>query len=261
MQTLNIAGYQFISLSLLPELQLCLQLQCDSLNLKGTILLSHEGINLNLAGTAQNIDAFKTYFSQDIRFKDIVFRESYSSSEPFKHMKVKVKKEIITLHRPEVQPEMQCAPHISPDVFKKWLDEKRDITILDTRNDYEFRFGTFRGAINLQIKDFSDFPEAATKIARDKPIVMFCTGGIRCEKAGTYLLYAGFSEVYQLQGGILNYFARVGGVHYIGECFVFDQRIAVDENLEVSGTKQCTSCEGPINIKEIIPGMTTCPSC
>lgn len=256
MQILNIAGYKFITLNDLPELLERFQSECQRLELKGTILLSPEGMNVTLAGPIESINEFKEFLRSDARFADYTFRESFSEDQPFDRMKVKIKNEIITMRRPEVRPDLKTAPDISPQDFKKWLDENRDITVLDTRNEYEVRFGTFKNAVNLHIDDFSEFPEAAEKnVTRDKPIVMFCTGGIRCEKAALHMLNAGYSEVYQLHGGILNYFKEVGGAHYDGECFVFDQRVAVDANLETTGTLQCTRCEGPMQVN------ADCPQC
>lgn len=265
-QILNIAGYKFITLTELPALQADWQIKATALNLKGTILLSTEGVNISLAGPPDVVHSFVAYISQDDRFSDMTFRESYSAFQPFHHMKVKMKKEIITLRQPDVRPEEVCrAPAVSPQEFKHWLDEKRDITVLDTRNDYEFRFGTFEGAQNLHLDDFGDFPEAVEKIENSKPIVMFCTGGVRCEKAALVLLNKGFSNVYQLDGGILNYFAEVGGSHYSGECFVFDQRVAVDASLQPTGTVQCRVCQGPVKtteqeLPEYVPN-SSCPSC
>lgn len=232
MQTLNIASYKFIALDNLSELRISFLNECKSLELKGTILLSPEGVNLTLAGSTAAIAAFKTYLSANPRFNDMTFRESYSASQPFKHLKVKLKKEIITLRRPEIRPEIQRAPAISPQQFKQWLDEGRELTILDTRNDYEVELGTFVGATQLHIPDFCEFPNAVENLPTDKPVVMFCTGGVRCEKAGLHLLNKGFSEVYQLDGGILNYFSMIGAAHYAGACFVFDERVALQPNLQ-----------------------------
>lgn len=232
MQILNIAGYKFITLTELSELRVRLLEMCLALNTKGTILLSQEGINISLAGTFENISSFKAYLKEDARFADVTFRESYSEAEPFKRMKVKIKKEIITMRCPDIRPELGRAPSIAPEEFKLWLDENRDITILDTRNDYEVECGTFRGAINLKIDDFCEFPRSIETITCEKPIVMFCTGGIRCEKAALQLLKTGCKEVYQLEGGILNYFKTVGGDHYEGDCFVFDQRVALNPKLQ-----------------------------
>lgn len=257
MQILNIAGYKFISLLEIASLQQRILEQCQALLLKGTILLSHEGINISLAGTTHHIQSFQAFLKNDSRFMDMTFHESYSEEQPFKRLNVKLKNEIITLRQPGVNPAAtNRAPEISPAEFKQWLDEKRDITLLDTRNDYEVRFGTFKGAVNLQIADFGELPNAIEHIDRDKPIVMFCTGGIRCEKAALYMLNQGYSNVHQLDGGILGYFRKVGGAHYEGECFVFDERIAVDSHLQHTGTTQCTVCQGPVP-----RGQQSCPQC
>lgn len=245
MDILNIAGYQFITLNTLPDLQNALLSQCQALELKGTILLSNEGININLAGYKPNVRAFQYALRSDSRFKDISFHESYSASIPFKRLKVKIKNEIITF-RKEDAISSDRAPAISPQEFKQWLDEKRDITILDTRNDYEIRFGTFAGAKTLDIQHFDQLPEHLAPIDKDKPIVMFCTGGIRCEKAATHMLNQGYTSVYQLDGGILGYFAKVGGEHYEGECFIFDERLALNSELKATTLRQCLSCQGPI---------------
>jgi UPF0176 protein len=176
--------------------------------------------------------------------------------QPFRHLKGKIKKEIITMKNPAASPLKNRAPAISPHEFKTWLDEKRNIVILDTRNDYEVKFGTFDGAINMQIDRFSDLPSHLTHIEQDQPIVMFCTGGIRCEKAAIYMRQNGFSQTFQLDGGILGYFKQVGGEHYQGECFVFDDRIALNSDLTPTGAKQCKTCQGPI-----YPTDNLCSTC
>jgi UPF0176 protein len=256
MSITNIAGYKFIQLSDLAVLRLDLLAYCIQSKLKGTILLSLEGLNVNLAGISADIEAFKKLLFSHDPFADMTFRESSSAVQPFKWMKVKIRKEIITMRRSEVRPETQRAASISPNTLKQWLDEKREITLLDTRNDYEVRFGTFKNAQHFQLRDFSHFPEAASELSTQAPIVMFCTGGIRCEKAALHLQNAGNTEVFQLEGGILNYFSEVGGSHYQGECFVFDQRISVDTQLQETGTRQCLHCYGPIT-----RGQAACPVC
>ena len=265
MQILNIAGYKFTPLSDLGFRRTSLLDQSNRLGLKGTILLSPEGINLALSGQSQNIALFISELKNDTVFSDIAFRESYSNYQPFNRMRVKIKKEIITLRQPNVDPTKNTAPSILPTELKKWLDEKRDITLLDTRNDYEFHFGTFENAEHLALKDFGEFPTAMKHVSREKPIVMFCTGGIRCEKAALVMQNAGYQDVYQLEGGILNYFKEVGGDHYRGECFVFDQRVAVDPELNANGTQQCQVCQGRVSLDaqstaEYIPGVS-CPLC
>jgi len=257
MQILNIAGYKFITLTDLLTLQTYFQQIGNDLALKGTILLSSEGINLSLAGHATHLSKFKTILQNNEFFPDIVFRESYSTHLPFKRFKVKIKDEIITFRQSHIQPEKQRVQNITPEQFKQWLDEDRDITVLDTRNAYEVKFGAFKKAIHLNTKDFTEFGEASKHLKKDKPIVMYCTGGIRCEKAGLHLLNNGYSEVFQLEGGILNYFAKVNGSHYNGECFVFDERISLDSNLEITGTTQCKQCQGPIKPSE----QTCCSAC
>ena len=234
MPTQYIAGYKFTALNDLDHLQNHFVDCCRKLSLKGTILLSAEGININLAGAPVAIADFINALKLDSRFIDLPFHISYTDTPPFKRLKVKLKKEIITLRQPMVKPVEQRAPSIKPTEFKKWLDEKRDITILDTRNDYEIKVGTFSNAVSLGLNDFVDFSTATDKIDRHKPIVMFCTGGIRCEKAALHLLNEGFSDVFQLDGGILGYFKTVGNAHYHGDCFVFDDRVALDSNLNIT---------------------------
>jgi predicted sulfurtransferase len=241
----HIAGYKFTHLGNLPGLQQSLFAACEHRQLKGTLLLSQEGINVSLAGLSSNIHDFQDYLKKEPAFADMTFRESHSAIPPYKRLKVKIKNEIITLKQPDIHPDIFCAPRISPETLKKWLDEKRDFTLLDTRNTYEYRFGSFIGATHLATDDFSEFPHVIAPLSREKPIVMFCTGGIRCEKAGLYLLKENFQEVYQLDGGILNYFAKIGGTHYQGECFVFDDRIALNPDLTPSGNRQCQACQGP----------------
>jgi UPF0176 protein len=262
---LNIAGYQFISLEDIECLRVSFLEKCTRLDLKGTILLSAEGVNFNLVGLPHLINTFKNELKKDARFSEISFRESVSSFQPFRYMRVKLKKEIITMGRPEVRPDLAKAPSLSPRDFKQWLDEKREITVLDTRNDYEVRFGAFDTATHFQLNDFSEFPKAIHALDKHQTIVMYCTGGIRCEKAALHLLNEGFDQVYQLSGGILNYFTEVGGEHYHGECFVFDERVSVNTCLEETGTQQCIACQGPVTREqqkcaEYVPGVS-CPVC
>jgi UPF0176 protein len=228
MQILNIAGYKFIPLSELNFLQAHFQEYCVAQSLKGTLLLSEEGINISLAGTIEDMTRFKIFLRADSRFSDIMFRETYSLMQPFQYLKVRLKKEIITLKQPEVNMAEARAPSIQPALLKQWLDEAHEMSLLDARNDYEIQFGAFNGAINLHIDHFSEFPAAGLdQLDPHKPVVMYCTGGIRCEKAAIYLMRRGFSDVYQLDGGILGYFAAIGGAYYSGECFVFDERVTV----------------------------------
>lgn len=235
MQILNIAGYKFIELSGLPELRAELFQCCESQAIKGTILLSPEGINISLAGKPDAVSAFKSRMAMDTRFADIRFHHTYSEFVPFNRLKVKLKKEIITMRQGDVAPlHVERAPHVSPAELKKWLDEKRSLTLLDTRNDYEYDCGTFDEAVNLNLSNFGELAEAVKGMDKEQPVVMFCTGGIRCEKAAIYMQNEGFKQVYQLDGGILGYFAQVGGAHYKGDCFVFDDRVALTPQLTIA---------------------------
>lgn len=230
-----LSGYKFVPLNGLVTLREKLLVLCQTLELKGTILLSKEGANLQVSGTSAHIAIFKHSFKKISVFADMSFQETTADKPPFRRMKVKVKNEIITLRCPSIGPCLAKAPRISPEALKQWLDEKRDIILLDMRNCFEIEFGTFLGAAHLHLEHFSDLPKAALNIDKNRPIVTFCTGGVRCEKAALYLLEQSFSSVYQLAGGILNYFAKVGGAHYAGNCYVFDQRIALDSHLKTVG--------------------------
>lgn len=236
MNIANTSAYKFIDLTDLAALKTYFLEKCAQLNLKGTVLLSSEGINLMLAGLQKDMEQLKVLLNQDQRFHDLPYKDSYSSFVPFKRLFVKIKKEIIPLRQPDIRPQEFTVTHLPVEVFKQWLDENRDITVLDTRNDYEVAYGTFDKAIHLHLKHFADFPQAAVveldESLKNKPLVMFCTGGVRCEKAGPFLVQQGFKEVYQLEGGILRYFEKCGGAHYQGNCFVFDERVAVDSQLQ-----------------------------
>ena len=250
MNTVNIAAYRFVSLDGLSELRAWLKEKCRSLGLKGTILLAPEGINLFLAGTPQAIDDFAAYLEADSRFAGMEYKRSLSGDQPFNRMLVKLKKEIISMGMPEINPAQRPAPAVKPLTLKAWLDEGRDLVLLDTRNEYEIRLGTFRNIAHLDIDTFRVFPKAVARLddsLKDRTVVTFCTGGIRCEKAAPLLQSYGFKHVFQLEGGILKYFEDVGGAHYDGECFVFDRRVALNAQLEVTGTVQCFNCLSPVS--------------
>lgn len=266
MKILNIAGYKFIKLDNLPMLKSELEAACRERHLLGTILLTPEGINVSLAGLPEYVADFMRYLEESEVFTGISFHQTYSAVVPFQVLKIKLKNEIITFKQKDAMPATQGrAPTIAPEVLKTWLDQGKDITLLDTRNDYEYRFGSFRGAINLHIHHFTELPESIQWLDHEKPVVMFCTGGVRCEKAALHMLNAGFSEVYQLDGGILGFFAKVGGAYFDGECFVFDERIALDSALNDTETIQCQACQGPVTVNDqqmpsYVPGVS-CPSC
>ncbi len=232
---LNITGYKFVQLDRLPLLKEILKGHALRLELMGTILLSEEGINLMLAGGEKNVRDFVDILHQDDRLFDFEFKESYSEDVPFSRLKVKIKNEAIKMGVDGIDPLNEPAPYLPAKTLKKWYEEKRDMVIIDTRNTYEIEEGTFEGALDLKIENFRDFPDAIKSLPEDyknKTIVTFCTGGIRCEKAAPLMQKAGFKDVYQLEGGIIKYFEECGGDHYVGDCFVFDERIKVNPNLE-----------------------------
>ncbi len=264
----NISAYKFTPLDDLPVWRERLLEVCRAGDLRGTILLSVEGINLFVAGTRSQIDALLATLRSIPGLADLTPKESFSAEQPFNRMLVKIKKEIIAFGVPGIDPARRPSPKLPARTLKQWLDEGRPITLLDTRNDYEIRLGTFRGAVPAGIENFRDFPAAVKNLPeemKERPIVMFCTGGIRCEKAGPYLEQAGFKNVHQLDGGILKYFEECGGAHYEGECFVFDQRVGVDPALRETNSVLCSNCQLPLTEAEqrdprYVPDVS-CPHC
>ncbi|RJU98997.1 MAG: sulfurtransferase [Candidatus Poseidoniales archaeon] len=249
----NIAGYRFVDLPDRDSLRQPMIDACASSRLKGTILLAHEGINFFLAGDEQGIEAFLSFLDKDVRFLDIPLKRSHTTYQPFNRMNVRLKQEIISIGMDEVKPAEFTGDTIAPTEFKQWLDEGKTVTVLDTRNDYEIRLGTFENAVDLDITSFRAFPgaiEALPEDIKDTPVVMFCTGGIRCEKASVVMIEAGFKDVRQLEGGILGYFEQVGGAHWNGDCFVFDHRVALTPELEESDAVQCFACRQPLSVEE-----------
>jgi UPF0176 protein len=235
MQFVNLAGYKFVALDALADLKIRLEQGCRERGLKGTILLSVEGINVVLAGNEQPTNDFQALIHADPRLADLHFKRSVSNIQPFDRMLVKIKKEIITLRAPGPNPAEQRAPAVAPAELKRWLDEGRDVVLIDARNDFEVATGSFQNAIDLKLKSFGEFPSAVDQLdpsLKDRTIVTFCTGGIRCEKAAPLMTEKGFRKVFQLDGGILQYFEDCGGAHFTGHCFVFDQRIALDDKLK-----------------------------
>ena len=239
MDTLNIAAYKFIALGDLPALQSAVLHQGQAAALKGTVLLAEEGINLFLAGDAIEISGFLAWLHADARFADLEVKQSWSSTQPFNKLLVKIKPEIIRMNHPAIRPSAGRAPAVDAPTLKRWLDQGHDdtgrpVVMLDTRNAFEVDVGTFNHAVDWRINKFTDFPQALLDHQAElagKTVVSFCTGGIRCEKAAVYMQEAGVKQVFQLDGGILKYFETVGRAHFEGECFVFDARRAVNEQL------------------------------
>jgi UPF0176 protein len=269
----NIAAYKFITFDDTADKRPQFRALCEELGLKGTILLSPEGINLFLAGLREPIDRFLAWLRADERFADLQVKESYSDLQPFTKMLVKLKREIITMKNPLIQPENGRAPAVDAKTLKRWLDQGQDdagkpVVMVDTRNAFEVDVGTFDNTIDYRIDKFSEFPEVIAQ-NRDalagKTVVTFCTGGIRCEKAAIHMQNVGFDSVYQLEGGILKYFEEVGGAHYTGDCFVFDYRTALNPKLEATETTQCFACRAVVTPREqlspyYVPGKS-CPHC
>ncbi len=221
-----------------------------------------------LAGGEADIDSLVELIQTDPRFAGLPIKKSYSDYQPFNRMLIRLKKEIISMGVDTILPSSKTSPKISAAKLKQWLDEGKELTLLDVRNDYEIEVGTFDKAVDLDIDHFRQFPEATGQLDDDlkkKPVVMFCTGGIRCEKAGPLMEEQGFEEVYQLDGGILRYFEEVGGQHYDGECFVFDQRVAVDPQLNETDTTQCYACQAVLTASdqrsEHYDPPRSCPQC
>lgn len=267
-EIVNVAGYKFIRLDGLEERRHHLRAVVSEFDLRGTILLSPEGINFFLAAERQAIDSFLTQLRKDELLSDIEVKESLTDYQPFNRMLIKIKQEIIAFGVPGVDPVVRPSPKLPAKELQSWLDEGRPVHLLDTRNNYEVEVGTFENAIIPDIDTFRDFPNAVSQLPehmKDEPIVMFCTGGIRCEKAGPYMEQAGFQKVFQLEGGILKYFEECGGAHYAGDCFVFDQRVAVDPDLQETGHTQCFVCQEVVTPEaqqsdKYVPGVS-CPRC
>jgi UPF0176 protein len=268
MQILNAAAYKFVTLADLPGLRAHLHERAFGLGLKGTILLAPEGINLSLAGAGEELEAFLAFLLADRRFAGMPIKRSASAEQPFNRMLVKIKREIVALRRPDIDPARNPAPRLAPRELKRWLDEGRELLLLDTRNRFEVELGTFAGAASLELNSFSELPRAAERIDprwKERPVITFCTGGIRCEKAAPLLIDLGFRQVVQLDGGILRYFEDCGGAHFSGECFVFDKRVALDSGLMQTGTTQCYVCQAVVTVAEqhspdYVLGLS-CPHC
>jgi UPF0176 protein len=236
---LNISAYLFTRIDDRETLRPDLRERAVAAGLKGTILLAEEGINLFLAGAPEAVRRFVDDLRADPRFADLTPKESWSDAPPFGRMLVRLKREIIRMDHPTIRPGAGRAPSVEPATLRRWLDQGhddsgREVVLLDTRNAFEVDYGTFAGAIDWRIERFTQFPSAAAAHRDDlagKTVVSFCTGGIRCEKAAIHLRDSGVDAL-QLEGGILGYFEEVGGAHWTGECFVFDEREALTPGLQ-----------------------------
>ena len=276
MDIVNISAYLFVGLPDYAAWRAPIKERCVALGLKGTVLLSPEGINLFVAGTAAHIDTLVGWLQGDAQFAGklgaLAPKVSRSREQPFKRMLVKLKREIITMRLPTIRPETGRAPDVKAATLKRWLDnghddDGREVVMLDTRNGFEVQLGSFINAIDPQIAHFSEFPQVVDTLAptlQNKRVVTFCTGGIRCEKAALYMADK-IPGVLQLDGGILKYFEEVGGDHWQGECFVFDQRVALDPDLQATRTRQCFACRAVVTAADQLDVRyqlgVSCPAC
>ena len=265
------AFYHFITLNDIKHLRPIIQSYCDKTLIKGTILLANEGINGTISGEEKNILAFHEFIKYDLifakAFEGLEYKGSWSNKNPFYRMKVRLKKEIVTLGIPEVSPTKKVGNYVKPEDWNSLISNP-DITVIDARNGYEVDIGTFKNAINPKTSSFRELPKYIKNNLspkKTKKVAMFCTGGIRCEKASSYMLEEGFEEVYHLQGGILKYLETIPEAESLwqGECFVFDQRVAVTNELKQGRYNQCFACRHPLSPQEIksdeyIEGISCC---
>lgn len=263
------ALYKFVELPDYESIQPLLLEQCLLHNIKGTLLLAREGINGTIAGTRENIDLLLEYLYKDDRFHGLSLKESYDDEQPFYRMKVKLKKEIVTMGVDGIDPKHIVGTYIEPKDWNALISDP-DVLVVDTRNYYEYEIGTFEGALNPKTTTFRELPEFVAKnlnANQHKKVAMFCTGGIRCEKSTAYMKEQGFDEVYHLSGGILKYLEDVPEEESLwrGECFVFDNRVAVNHKLEKGSYDQCHGCRHPITEEEKMSDKylagVACPRC
>ena len=249
-QILNVSAYQFIPLDDLEAMKEHLYGVMEEQGVMGTLLLSPEGINVSIAGEASGVKHVIGVLEERYGILKLPLKFAWSDNQPFKKRFVKIKPVIIPSGNESVDVLNTPSKKISPQELHRWLAENRDFILLDTRNDFEVCFGTFKDAVTLSLDKFRHFQsqvgEELNNLPKDKPVVMFCTGGIRCEKGAPLMESLGFTNIYQLDGGILNYYAACGNDFYEGDCYVFDERIALNADLKPTGVGQCIDCQRPI---------------
>ena len=263
------ALYKFVSLENHQEIRAPLLKVMESHDIRGTLLLAHEGINGTVAGTRQGIDGLLDWLRKDPRLSDLDWKESLTSQMPFKRTRVKLKKEIVTMGMEDIDPRHTVGTYVSPAEWNDLLNDP-EVLLVDTRNDYEVQVGTFKNAINPKTETFREFPDYVKEHldpGKHKKVAMFCTGGIRCEKSTAYLKEQGFDEVFHLKGGILKYLEEVPETSSLweGECFVFDDRVTVNHQLEKGNYDQCHACRLPITAEDKTSDKyqqgVSCPRC
>ena len=261
--------YKFVFLNDLHGMQKRLLQFCNNNTVKGTILLAHEGINGTMAGSRGAINKVIDYLKHDPLFSDLELKESVYETMPFYRMKVKIKKEIVSMGIPDISPQKKVGIRVCARDWNELIEDP-DVLVIDTRNQYEYELGTFKNAISPNTRSFNEFPgyvNQQLKNYKKRKIAMFCTGGIRCEKATSYLLEQGFEQVLHLDGGILKYLEEVntGDNLWVGECFVFDNRVAVDKNLGKGTHEMCYGCRMPVSEKDMKSEKyeegVSCPRC
>ena len=263
------ALYRFVTLTDYVALREPLHQAMLANDVKGTLLLAEEGINGTVAGSREGIDALLAWLKSDVRMAALEHKESYCDEQPFYRTKVKLKKEIVTLGVPGVDPNKTVGTYVKPQDWNALISDP-EVLVIDTRNDYEVAIGSFKRAIDPKTASFREFPEYVKQHfdpAVHKKVAMFCTGGIRCEKASSYMLNEGFAEVYHLQGGILKYLEEVPPEQSLwqGDCFVFDNRVTVRHDLSEGEYELCHACRQPVSAAErasehYSPGIS-CPHC
>ena len=270
MSTICVAAfYHFSRLDDYKDIQPRLLKECLSEDIMGTVLLAREGINGTLAGSGKNITNILNYIRSDCRLLNLVHKVSYTEKRPFLRMKVRLKKEIITMGIPGINPENIVGTYVKPADWNNLISDP-DVVVIDTRNEYEIEIGSFSNSVNPKTTSFREFPEWVNKnhsLLSDKKIAMFCTGGIRCEKSTDYLKEKGYKEVYHLEGGILKYFEETSSENSLwkGECFVFDERVSVGHDLVVGNYDLCHACRHAISTEDKASPLfelgISCPKC
>ena len=248
------AFYKFVAIDDCLRLRTELRNLLEANTIMGTLLIAPEGINATISGESERIAAVLNFLRSQPRFHDLVSKEAAAPAHPFQRLKVKIKREIVTLARPEADPTRQLGIYVAPDQWNALIDDP-GVVVIDTRNIYEVKTGTFEGAIDPGTQSFRQFPDfvaANLDPLKHRRIAMFCTGGIRCEKASSYLLARGFNEVYHLEGGILKYLETIppGESRWRGECFVFDERVALEHGVRPGSFEMCKNCGHPLSIED-----------
>jgi UPF0176 protein len=268
-QFLVCALYKFVTLENYKEMREPLRAFMESQQIKGTILLAKEGLNGTVSGPEASIKSLLARLNEDERIAPVSHKESWHDEQPFYRTKVKLKQEIVTMGVEGIDPRQTVGTYVKPKDWNALISDP-DVTVIDTRNDYEIEIGTFKHAVNPNTESFREFPEYVAQnldIAKHKKVAMFCTGGIRCEKSTAYLKEQGFDEVYHLEGGILQYLEDVPQDESLweGDCFVFDNRVAVNHQLQKSDYDQCYGCRLPLTEEEkqseMFEAGVTCPKC